>query len=97
MLPRLPYAPLLVVGFLILNIERCVSTQCTGTIHNPFVYRILNKEQTDQFLDKGVNSTPMGRRGTSDEVARAVLFFASDDSSYITGIELFVDGGVAQI
>lgn len=40
---------------------------------------------------------PLGRVGTSDEVAKAVVFLASDDSSYITGIELFVDGGVAQI
>jgi NAD(P)-dependent dehydrogenase (short-subunit alcohol dehydrogenase family) len=40
---------------------------------------------------------PLGRMGTTDEVAKAVLFLASDDSSFITGIELFVDGGVAQI
>jgi NAD(P)-dependent dehydrogenase (short-subunit alcohol dehydrogenase family) len=40
---------------------------------------------------------PMGRMGEPDEVARAALFLASDDSSFVTGIELFVDGGRAQI
>ncbi len=40
---------------------------------------------------------PLGRLGTPDEVARAVVFLASDDSSYITGTELFVDGGFAQV
>jgi NAD(P)-dependent dehydrogenase (short-subunit alcohol dehydrogenase family) len=43
------------------------------------------------------NSVPLGRRGTPDEIARAVVFLASDDSSYITGTELFVDGGFAQV
>jgi len=44
-----------------------------------------------------VNGVPMGRLGTSDEIAKAVSFLASDDASFITGIELFVDGGMAQI
>jgi NAD(P)-dependent dehydrogenase (short-subunit alcohol dehydrogenase family) len=43
------------------------------------------------------NSVPLGRFGTPDEVANAVVFLASGDSSYIAGTELFVDGGVAQI
>jgi NAD(P)-dependent dehydrogenase (short-subunit alcohol dehydrogenase family) len=45
-------------------------------------------------LSKGV---PSGRFGTPNEVANAVVFLASDDSSYITGTELFVDGGFAQV
>jgi NAD(P)-dependent dehydrogenase (short-subunit alcohol dehydrogenase family) len=43
------------------------------------------------------SSVPLGRFGTPDDIAKAVVFLASDDSSYITGTELFVDGGFAQI
>jgi enoyl-[acyl-carrier-protein] reductase (NADH) len=44
-----------------------------------------------------VSIIPMGRMGKPEEIARAALFLASDDSSFVTGIELFVDGGRAQI
>jgi NAD(P)-dependent dehydrogenase (short-subunit alcohol dehydrogenase family) len=40
---------------------------------------------------------PLGRFGTSDEIAKAVVFLACDDSSYVTGVELFADGAFAQV
>ena len=43
------------------------------------------------------DSIPLGRFGTADEIAKAVVFLGSDDASYITGAELFVDGGFAQV
>jgi NAD(P)-dependent dehydrogenase (short-subunit alcohol dehydrogenase family) len=68
-----------------------------GPIDTPFVNRVLNEQQTQQFIQNVVKATPIGRMGSPDEVAKAVLFLASDDSSYITGVELFVDGGMGQI
>jgi NAD(P)-dependent dehydrogenase (short-subunit alcohol dehydrogenase family) len=56
-----------------------------------------NKEQLEQFKTSFVSTIPLGRTGSPDEVAKAVSFLASDDSSYVNGIELFVDGGIAQI
>jgi len=52
---------------------------------------------TDEMLKGAVVNVPLGRVGTPDEIAKAVVFLSSGDSSYITGIELFVDGGAAQI
>jgi NAD(P)-dependent dehydrogenase (short-subunit alcohol dehydrogenase family) len=57
----------------------------------------LSAEQFEQLKTSLVNAVPLGGMGNPDEVAKAVAFLASDDSSYITGIELFVDGGIAQI
>ena len=57
----------------------------------------LTQEQVEGFAAQMAASTPLGRVGTPDEVARAVLFLASSDASFVNGIELFVDGGLAQI
>jgi NAD(P)-dependent dehydrogenase (short-subunit alcohol dehydrogenase family) len=57
----------------------------------------LTKEQIDGFVEMQAANIPLGRVGTPDEVGKAVVFLASDDSSFINGIELFVDGGMAQV
>jgi NAD(P)-dependent dehydrogenase (short-subunit alcohol dehydrogenase family) len=57
----------------------------------------MTEEQIKQYSDSVVDKIPLGRTGTLDEVAKAVTFLASDESSYITGIELFVDGGMIQV
>jgi NAD(P)-dependent dehydrogenase (short-subunit alcohol dehydrogenase family) len=63
-----------------------------GPIDTP----LMGKQPQDN-ISNIVSTVPMGRMGDPDEVAQAALFLASDDSSFITGIELFVDGGRAQI
>jgi hypothetical protein len=75
----------------------CVNAISPGSIDTPILNPVLNEEQVKQFKKNVTKSIPMGRMGSPDEVAKAVLFLASDDSSYVTGIELFVDGGIAQI
>ena len=57
----------------------------------------LTKEQVQGCVDFMVTTIPLGRAGTPDEIAKAVVFLASDDSSFVNGIELFVDGSMAQI
>jgi NAD(P)-dependent dehydrogenase (short-subunit alcohol dehydrogenase family) len=63
-----------------------------GPINTPLVSR-----QSADVIARMVSTIPMGRMGEPEEVAKAALFLASDDSSFVTGIELFVDGGRAQV
>ncbi len=57
----------------------------------------MTEQQVDQYASNVLNEIPLGRTGTLDDIAKAVTFLASEDSSYITGIELFVDGGLTQV
>ncbi|WP_036487056.1 glucose 1-dehydrogenase [Myxosarcina sp. GI1] len=69
-----------------------------GTVPTPGYDRFgLSDEELQTFIDSEAISIPLGRVGTPDEIAKAVVFLASDDSSFVNGIELFVDGGMAQI
>ena len=57
----------------------------------------LSRFVTDQQKAEMVASVPLGRLGNPDDLGTAAVFLASNDSAYVTGIELFVDGGAAQI
>ena len=75
-----------------------VNAVSPGAIDTPGLDELLASSEAGQQRSKMIsNSVPLGRRGTPDEIAKAVVFLASDDSSYITGTELFVDGGMAQV
>jgi len=75
-----------------------VNAVSPGSIDTPGLSDLLASAETGQERLKMIsNSVPLGRLGTPDEIAKAVVFLASDDSSYITGTELFVDGGMAQV
>ena len=63
-----------------------------GPINTPLFNR-----QSPEVISRIVSTIPMGRMGEPEEVAKVALFLASDDSSFVTGIELFVDGGRAQV
>jgi NAD(P)-dependent dehydrogenase (short-subunit alcohol dehydrogenase family) len=75
-----------------------VNAVSPGSIDTPGLSELLASSDVGEQRKKMIsNSVPLGRLGTPDEIAKAVVFLASDDSSYVTGTELFVDGGFAQV
>ena len=69
-----------------------------GPIDTEGLRELLGSSKTGQDRLNSIGSTvPLGRLGNPDEIAKAAVFLASDDSSFVTGIELFVDGGFAQV
>ena len=75
-----------------------VNAVSPGSIDTPGLGELLASSEVGEQRKKMIsNSIPLGRFGTPEEIARAVVFLASNDSSYVTGTELFVDGGFAQV
>jgi NAD(P)-dependent dehydrogenase (short-subunit alcohol dehydrogenase family) len=75
-----------------------VNAVSPGPIDTPGLSELLASSETGEQRKKMISSTvPLGRFGRPEEIAKAVVFLASDDASYITGVELFVDGGFAQV
>ena len=75
-----------------------VNAVSPGSIDTPGARDLLASSGVGEKRKKMIaESVPLGRFGTPDETAKAVVFLASDDSSYVTGTELFVDGGFAQV
>jgi NAD(P)-dependent dehydrogenase (short-subunit alcohol dehydrogenase family) len=75
-----------------------VNTLSSGSIETAMFKRVADSGVVKTtFVNDMIASIPMNRIGTPDEVVKTAVFLASDDSSYMTGIELFVDGGRGQI
>src|SRR5258706_14856764 len=90
---RPPFAPLCEPGLQICKDRRIRSNVVSpGPINTP----LANRQSAD-VIARIVSTIPMGRMGEPEEVAKVALFLASDDSSFVTGIELFVDGGRAPV
>jgi len=74
-----------------------VNVVAPGTVVTPPYKVFMTDEQLAAFTAQAAAAAPLGRVGTPDEIARAVVFLASEDASFVDGTELFVDGGAAQI
>ncbi|MBD2729007.1 SDR family oxidoreductase [Nostoc sp. FACHB-892] len=86
-----------------MNANNCIINQPSlysvlGVVPTPgYNLMGLSEEQVQGFVASQVDTIPLGRVGRPDEIVKAVVLLASDDSSFVNGIELFVDDGMAQI
>jgi NAD(P)-dependent dehydrogenase (short-subunit alcohol dehydrogenase family) len=75
-----------------------VNAVSPGVVVTPAHYNVgLTEEQVKGFAAQMAARIPLGRTGEADEIAKAVVFLASDDSSYVNAIGLVVDGGMTQV
>jgi NAD(P)-dependent dehydrogenase (short-subunit alcohol dehydrogenase family) len=74
-----------------------VNTLSPGHIDTPLLEQWQQGDALTQLKEGFVKNVPLGRMGEPDDIAKAASFLASDEASYVNGVELFVDGGVAQI
>jgi NAD(P)-dependent dehydrogenase (short-subunit alcohol dehydrogenase family) len=76
-----------------------VNTLSPGWIDTPMIVgnKLIKEQGVDRFKSQVAAPVPMGRMGAPEEIANVAVFLASDDSGYITGVELFVDGGLTQV
>ncbi|MGH7997317.1 MAG: SDR family oxidoreductase, partial [Opitutaceae bacterium] len=76
-----------------------VNSMSPGPTETPALEKTtgLTREQAEQAAAQYASQIPLGRRGQPEEIAAAVVFLASDESSFITGVDLAVDGGMAQV
>jgi len=75
-----------------------VNAVSPGPIETPAIDALAGSEEKSREFKAGMAAqVPLGRVGTPDEIAKVAVFLASDDASYVAGVELFVDGGMAQV
>lgn len=76
-----------------------INTLSPGPIHTPGLVELAGPDAAQQqgLLDYLTTQVPLGRMGQPEDIAKAAVFLASDDSAFVTGIELFADGGQAQV